>query len=187
MDVVLKLFTREVTASPGLRGDQYDVNLSANMCGYSGELCHILSYRSPKSGASSPVSRISVSVSGASSFISGASLGAPLSGMWGSRLAPSRGASDASLRPGSSATPASMALSSFWPMMTFPATNVAAPSHQSGGSASEKMAKPRTAVITKLADVFMIDTCVVELPRARAVVKSVHITPLNARFRPKKV
>ncbi|KAK6819575.1 hypothetical protein PG987_016058 [Apiospora arundinis] len=52
---------------------------------------------------------------------------------------------------------------------------MAAPSHQSGGRDSAKMAKPRIAVMTKLADVFMMDTWVVELPRARALVKSVHI------------
>jgi hypothetical protein len=60
-------------------------------------------------------------------------------------------------------------------MITFPATSIAAPIHHSGGSASENMAKPRMAVMTKLEDVFMIDTWVVELPRARAVVKRVHI------------
>jgi hypothetical protein len=60
-------------------------------------------------------------------------------------------------------------------MITFPATSIAAPSHHSGGRASEKMAYPSRAVMTKLHDVFMMETWVVELPRARAVVKRVHI------------
>jgi hypothetical protein len=59
--------------------------------------------------------------------------------------------------------------------MTFPATSRAAPTHHSGGSDSEKMARPSRAVMTKLEDVFMMDTWVVELPFARAAVKRVHI------------
>lgn len=42
------------------------------------------------------------------------------------------------------------------------------------------------AVMKKLAEVFIIDTWVVELPRASAFVKSAHITPLNSRLSPKK-
>lgn len=60
-------------------------------------------------------------------------------------------------------------------MITFPATNIAAPSHQSGGSDSEKITSPSSAVIMKFVDVFMMDTCVVEWPLANAWVKSAHI------------
>ncbi|KAL5883299.1 hypothetical protein ACKVWC_011550 [Pyricularia oryzae] len=66
-------------------------------------------------------------------------------------------------------------LSSLRPMMTLPATSIEAPSHQRGGSDSEKMTKPSNAVKTKLEEVFMMDTWVVEFPLASAWVKSVHI------------
>ena len=65
--------------------------------------------------------------------------------------------------------------SSLRPTMTLPATSKAAPTHHKGGRASEKITEPRTAVMTKLDDVFIMETCVVELPLARAAVKSVHI------------
>lgn len=89
--------------------------------------------------------------------------------------------------------------------MTFPATNKEAPIHHRAGSFSEKMAMPNIAVTIKLVDVFMMDTCVAEVPLERAVVKSdhiylcellkyhdeyveeVHTTPLNTRFRTKNI
>ena len=46
--------------------------------------------------------------------------------------------------------------------MTFPTTSIAAPTHHIGGNASEKMTNPSMAVMTKLLEVFMMDTCVVE-------------------------
>ena len=39
----------------------------------------------------------------------------------------------------------------------------------------------------KFEDVLRIDTCVVEVPRARALVKRVHIIALKIRFKPKKI
>lgn len=59
-------------------------------------------------------------------------------------------------------------------MMTFPATRRPAPRNQRGGRDSEKIRKPRMAVRRKLVEVLRIETCVVEVPRARALVKSVH-------------
>lgn len=44
-----------------------------------------------------------------------------------------------------------------------------------------------TAVNMKFADVLRMLTCVVEVPRARALVNSVHIIPLNIRLRPKNI
>lgn len=43
------------------------------------------------------------------------------------------------------------------------------------------------AVMTKLDDVFMMDTCVVEWPLASAWVKSVHMMPLKTKLSPKKI
>jgi len=42
-------------------------------------------------------------------------------------------------------------------------------------------------VSMKLEEVFRIETWVVEVPRARALVKRAHIMPLKIRFRPKKI
>lgn len=39
----------------------------------------------------------------------------------------------------------------------------------------------------KLAEVFMMDTCVVDVPLASAVVKRDHMTPLKVRLRAKNV
>lgn len=39
----------------------------------------------------------------------------------------------------------------------------------------------------KFADVFKMLTCVVDVPRARALVKSVHIMPLKIRLSPKNI
>lgn len=75
--------------------------------------------------------------------------------------------------------------SSLLPMMTFPATRNVAPTHQRGGKSSEKITRPSMAVMKKLDDVFMMETCVVELPRASAFVKRAHITPLKSRLSPK--
>lgn len=69
--------------------------------------------------------------------------------------------------------------------MTLPATNNAAPSHHSPGKDSEKMRKPRTAVIMKLADVFITLTRTVEDARVRARVNSPHMTALKTMLRPK--
>jgi hypothetical protein len=60
-------------------------------------------------------------------------------------------------------------------MITFPATKSEAPIHHRAGSFSEKIAMPSIAVTMKLVDVFMMDTCVAEVPLERAVVKSDHI------------
>lgn len=70
--------------------------------------------------------------------------------------------------------------------MTLPATNMAAPSNHKPGSVSEKMRKPSTAVIMKLADVLMTLTLVVLVAKVRARVKSPHMMPLKTRFRTKK-
>jgi hypothetical protein len=91
-------------------------------------------------------------------------------------------------------------------MITFPATSKAAPTHQSGGSDSVKMKKPRMAVIMKFDEVLIMETWVVEVPRASALVKRAHIwresvymlkklwgrkgghtTTLNIRFKPKNI
>lgn len=61
------------------------------------------------------------------------------------------------------------------PIITFPATSKAAPTHHSGGRDSVKMMKPRMAVIMKFAEVLIMETWVVEVPRARALVKRAHI------------
>ncbi len=42
-------------------------------------------------------------------------------------------------------------------------------------------------MIMKFDDVLRMLTWVVEVPRARALVKSVHIMPLKTRFRPKNI
>jgi hypothetical protein len=42
-------------------------------------------------------------------------------------------------------------------------------------------------VIMKFEDVLMMLTCVVEVPRERALVKSAHIIPLKIRFSPKNI
>lgn len=76
--------------------------------------------------------------------------------------------------------------SSLLPIITLPATNMAAPSNQSPGKDSEKIKTPRTAVIMKFADVLMTLTLVVLEARVRARVKRPHITPLKTRFRTKK-
>ena len=60
-------------------------------------------------------------------------------------------------------------------MITFPATSRAAPTHHNGGRDSVKMKKPRMAVIMKFAEVLIMETWVVEVPRARAFVKRAHI------------
>jgi hypothetical protein len=39
----------------------------------------------------------------------------------------------------------------------------------------------------KFDEVFRMLTCVVEVPLARALVKSAHIMPLKMRFRPKNI
>ena len=43
------------------------------------------------------------------------------------------------------------------------------------------------AVIMKLEEVLRMETCVVEVPRARALVKRAHIMPLKIKLRPKKI
>jgi len=48
------------------------------------------------------------------------------------------------------------------------------------------MSQPRTAVSMKLEEVLIMDTWVVEVPRARALVKRVHIIALKRRLRAKK-
>jgi hypothetical protein len=47
--------------------------------------------------------------------------------------------------------------------------------------------KPSTAVIMKFEEVLMMETWTVEVPRARALVKSVHIMPLKTRLRTKNI
>lgn len=42
-------------------------------------------------------------------------------------------------------------------------------------------------MIMKFDEVFRMDTWVVEVPRARALVNRAHIMPLKIRFRPKKI
>ena len=42
-------------------------------------------------------------------------------------------------------------------------------------------------MIMKFEEVLRMLTWVVEVPRARALVKSAHIMPLKMRFRPKKI
>jgi hypothetical protein len=76
--------------------------------------------------------------------------------------------------------------SSLLPMMTLPATNMAAPSNQRPGRVSEKMRTPKTAVIMKLADVLMTLTLVVLEASVRARVNRPHIIPLKMRFKTKK-
>lgn len=46
---------------------------------------------------------------------------------------------------------------------------------------------PSSAVIMKFDEVFRIETWVVEVPRARALVKRVHMMPLKIRLRPKNI
>ncbi|KAG9868812.1 hypothetical protein KCU77_g72, partial [Aureobasidium melanogenum] len=96
---------------------------------------------------------------------------------------PSRGASGSSANaPAVPASPVSLP-SSLLPIMTLPATNMAAPSNQRPGRVSEKIKTPRTAVIIKLADVLMTLTLVVLEARVRARVKSPHMIPLKTRDR----
>lgn len=71
--------------------------------------------------------------------------------------------------------------------MTLPATRSDAPAHHIGGRASEKMAKPVKAVTRKFVEVFMMETWVADLPRARAVVNRDHMMPLKVRLRMKKM
>lgn len=47
--------------------------------------------------------------------------------------------------------------------------------------------RPSRAVKRKLDEVLRIVTCVVEVPRARALVKRVHIMPLKIKFKPKNI
>ena len=49
------------------------------------------------------------------------------------------------------------------------------------------MIDPSTAVIMKFDEVLIMETCVVEVPRARAFVNNVHIMPLKRRFRRKNI
>jgi hypothetical protein len=72
-------------------------------------------------------------------------------------------------------------------MITLPATNNAAPTNHRGGRDSEKIIAPRRAVIMKLEEVLRMDTCVVDVPRARALVNRVHMMALNKRLRRKKI
>jgi len=87
--------------------------------------------------------------------------------------------------PAVPASPVSLP-SSLLPIMTLPATNIAAPSNQRPGRVSEKMRTPKTAVIMKLADVLMTLTLVVLEARVRARVKRPHMIPLKTRFKTKK-
>jgi hypothetical protein len=84
------------------------------------------------------------------------------------------------------ATTAVFSVSSLMPIMTLPATNIAAPSHHKPGNSSLNMSAPRTAVTIKFAEVLMMLTRTVEDPRVRARVKSPHITALKMRLSAKK-
>jgi hypothetical protein len=71
-------------------------------------------------------------------------------------------------------------------MMTFPATSKLAPHHHNGGRLSLKIMNPSTAVIMKFELVLMMETWVVEVPLAKALVKRAHMMPLKMRLRAKK-
>lgn len=69
------------------------------------------------------------------------------------------------------------------PIMTLPMTSIPAPTSHRPLSSSPNTVHPANAVKRKLADVLIIETRVVEDPRVKAIVNSVHIKALNRMFK----
>lgn len=67
-----------------------------------------------------------------------------------------------------------------------PAPIIAAPSHHSPPTDSLKITIPNKAVIKKLAEVFVMETFVVEGPAVRARVKRAHMMMLQRTLRPRQ-
>lgn len=72
------------------------------------------------------------------------------------------------------------------PTRIHPAPIIAAPSHHSPPTASWKITIPSNAVIKKLAEVFVIETFVVEGPAVRARVNRAHMMMLQRTLRPRQ-
>lgn len=72
------------------------------------------------------------------------------------------------------------------PTRIHPAPIIAAPSHHSPPTTSWKITIPSNAVIKKLAEVFVIETFVVEGPAVRARVNRAHMMMLQRTLRPRQ-